>query len=264
MKNNLLCLFVFLGSGCDKKGVPTRLPAAVSVATASQAQCPTGGTVVKIPGEADILVCNGADGKTGAQGIQGRTGNTGTGIVFTTTAASPEQCPNGGTLLLEANDDENAGTYSLYDSNQHSALVCNGANGQVGAQGNQGEVGIQGETGAQGIQGNTGAAGTDGKDAPVTAFTIVNPITPCGPDSSAYKEILLCLADGQLLADFSKSSDGDLTRLAFIPVGSYQDTDNSACAFSVASDGAGGLTVSWSAQHGNLAGSTDCQKTTGN
>jgi hypothetical protein len=262
---------------------------------AGEDQCPTGGvdlTVSSGDSSKVLVICNGdtgATGQTGAQGIQGATGATGAtgaaglGIVFTEVQATTQECPTGGYVLVVATDTQGNGEYCLTDRNQQSMIVCNGATGAKGSTGAQGATGATGATGAAGATGATGQTGatgatgqtgatgaagkngtngTNGTNATQTPFTIVNVITPCGAASSSEKELLLCLADGNILADFSKDDAGDLTRLSFIPPGSYQDTDNSYCNFSVCSDGSGGLTVSWAAQNGWAAGSSTCANTT--
>ena len=61
---------------------------------------------------------------------------------------------------------------------------------------------------------------------------------------------------------------GDETRLSFIPAGSYQDTDDSGCNFSVSPDGNGGFDVAWGAGSNQYAswsaGSYDCAAISGN
>ena len=88
------------------------------------------------------------------------------------------------------------------------------------------------------------------------------PIAPCTEASSPYKEQLLCLNDGGLLGDFSDSASGLNTRFAFIPTGSYVDTDDSGCNFSVLVDSNGNSTLTYTAgnnQYGTwVAGSVTC------
>lgn len=189
---------------------------------ATSAQCPHGGVVVKSftdlnfdgvldegePVLSSTPICNGSDGTNGMS------------MVFTTVPATPAQCQYGGNVLLMALDALGTGIYSSSDPNQQSAKICNGA---------------------PGANGEPGAPGSASK------FSVVHPIAPCGEASSPWKEVLLCLADGSILATFSSAMDGNQTRLSFIPAGSYIDTDQSGCHFSVANDGLGGHTVSWAA-----------------
>jgi hypothetical protein len=66
-------------------------------------------------------------------------------------------------------------------------------------------------------------------------------IAPCGQPSGVIKEVLLVLANGTILADFSDNVNGYNTRLAIIPPGTYMDTDGTGCVFQVHADG----TVTW-------------------
>jgi hypothetical protein len=145
-------------------------------------------------------VCNGATGSTGATGA---TGAAGAGSSVSLIAANGDQCPNGGWEITVTSGGVASQSYPL----------CNGATGSTGA------------TGA------TGAAGTS------SGLSLVQFIAPCGMGSSAYKEQLMLFSDGTLLADFSGSASADLVRLSFIPDGTYQDTDDSACTFSVSTSG---------------------------
>ena len=62
-------------------------------------------------------------------------------------------------------------------------------------------------------------------------------ITPCGVSSSAFKEQLILLTNGSILADFSASSSALTVRLTLLPDSVYQDTDNSGCVFTVQTTG---------------------------
>lgn len=122
-----------------------------------------------------------------------------------------------------------------------------GQTGATGPQGEQGEAGANGAQGTQGLQGEVGATGpqgTAGADSPPTPYTVVNVIQPCGAASSPYKEVLLLLENGDLLASFSETASGQNTRFAFLPDGSYVDTDASGCAFTVSTVGST-RSVSW-------------------
>jgi hypothetical protein len=217
---------------------------------ASSEQCPAGGieiTVTEVDGNGDVMsnattssvLC---DGKNGAVGQTGANGLNGVGVVFTSIPASLNECGTaGGTVIVMASDSAGTGLYSTADANQESTVICNGTAGQ---------------------NGDNGTNGTNGTNAVISPFTIDSFITPCELNSSPYKENLICLADGSILCDFSANMAGDETRLAFLPVGSYEDTDASGCSFNVASDGNNGLTVSWGSGSNQYAswsaGSTDC------
>jgi hypothetical protein len=202
-----------LNSGQGTKEAIQRL----GIGAASNAQCPAGGMVYTIYGDADDdgsfgendvlidqqIVCNGMDGAAGRDG---------TGLVFTTLAASPEQCANGGSLIMMAIDTDRSQSLTPADSSPQSILVCNGLS------------------------------------APLPQFSPVQAIQACG-DSVAYKEVLLRLANGQVLGSFSDDKTGAMTRLAFLPDGTYMNTDNSGCVFtlSTASDGRS-RSIGWSGQ----------------
>lgn len=134
--------------------------------------------------------------------------------------ATSLQCANGGNVIITALDQNGNEQVDPSDSNFEEAIVCNGSDG---------------------AQGSPGTPGTTS----ITTFSAVNVIQPCGANSSPYKEVLLCLADGQILGSFSDNANGQNTRFAFIPAGSYDDTDSSGCNFNVSSDGDGGSIVSW-------------------
>lgn len=153
----------------------------------------------------------GPQGVSGAQGIpgaQGSPGPSGYSIVAEIISASLIQCPNGGNILLIGTDINNSGVFALNDTNIQSTVICNGQN------------------------------------AFTSPYSIVSLITPCGPNSSAYKENLLLLSDGSVLADFSDSASGLNTRLSLIPDGAYIDTDDSYCQFTLSTVGST-RTISW-------------------
>ena len=81
----------------------------------------------------------------------------------------------------------------------------------------------------QSIKGDRGDAGPAGQAA------VLEVIDPCGPQS-AHDEVLLRLANGQLLASFSDAASGQNTRFSVIGPGSYITTDGTACRFTVGAD----------------------------
>ena len=178
------------------------------------------------------------DGSAGPQGLRGETGvsgNDGHSIVFTTTPASLDQCPTGGTTMMLAIDTNDNSVLDINDGNIQSLTTCNGLVGDIGPQ---------------------------GSNAPPTAFTPTAIVTPCGANSSPYKEVLLFLANCDLLASFSDNPSGHHTRFALISDGNFVDTDDSDCVFNV-STSATSRTVSWNAGHNDYAtwgvGSQTCQ-----
>lgn len=84
--------------------------------------------------------------------------------------------------------------------------------------------------------GERGADGTDGADAAPTQFTPVAIIDPCGKQSN-YDEVLVRLANGQILASFSENSNGKNTRFVLLGAGNYATTDGTNCTFSVDASG---------------------------
>ncbi|HVK60357.1 MAG TPA: hypothetical protein VM432_02355 [Bdellovibrionales bacterium] len=168
------------------------------------------------------------DGANGAAGAAGAAGSNGYDMVFQTVAASPEQCPAGGSNILMALDTDRSGTYSAQDSNQQAITLCNGQNGTNGQNGQDGED------------------GEDGEDAILPAYAPVDVIYPCGNNGS-YPEALLRLSNGQVLASFSENANGKNTRFSFIPDGSYVTTDGRNCQFSLSTSGTT-RSVKWSNQ----------------
>jgi hypothetical protein len=130
----------------------------------------------------------------------------------------------------------------------------NGSNGSDGADGQDGEncEVVQAINGAlivcanssvlvlNGQNGEDGTDGEDGSDAPPTAFTVTAIIDPCGQQSQ-WDEVLLKLANGQIIASFSQNASGLNTRFVSLLPGSYITTDGTACQFTVDSN----LNVSW-------------------
>lgn len=78
-----------------------------------------------------------------------------------------------------------------------------------------------------------GAPGADGQPAPATAYTVTELIDPCGPQG-AYDEVLLKLANGQILAHFASGAKQFLT---IVPPGNYTVTDGTGCKFTVTPTG---------------------------
>ncbi len=164
-------------------------------------------------GETGATGSNGADGANGTNGANGANGHS---VVLQTTPASPAQCANGGSILLAAVDSDDSGDLSVADTQMQSVFVCNGLAGQNGA------------------------------PAPISPFSTVDMIMACG-NNSPYKEVLLVLQSGDVLASFSNNMAGDMTRLALLPDGTFQNSDGSGCVFSLSTSG-NQRTVSWDNQ----------------
>lgn len=78
-----------------------------------------------------------------------------------------------------------------------------------------------------------GAPGADGQPAPASAFTIVGTVDPCGPQGR-FDEVLLKLANGQVLAHFAS---GNKQFLTIVPPGNYTVTDGTGCKFTITNEG---------------------------
>lgn len=144
---------------------------------------------------------------TGPQGPPGTSGSDGQSCTVITVTAGPV-APNGGSML------------TCPDGS--TSLVLNGTN-------------------------TVSTNNTTGTNGGTVTFNLVQVIQPCSAASSPYKETLLGLQGGQLLAAFSDDSSGDNTRLAFIPNGSFIDTDSSGCNFTVTGDGSTYSNIRWNA-----------------
>ncbi len=167
------------------------------------------------------------DGATGATGSGGAAGSDGYNMVFQSTAATTEQCSAGGSTIVMALDSNRNNHFDAADSNIQSITLCNGVAGAAGA---------------------AGSNGTNGTNAVLPAYTAVEPIMPCG-NTVAYKEVLLRLSNGQVLSSFSDNAAGSMTRLAFLPDGSFVDTDDSDCHFSLSTSADKSTrAISWSGQ----------------
>lgn len=229
----------------------------------------------------------GATGVTGATGATGATGSTGpqgygAGVTVTQLSVGDPNCQNGGVQLVNFQDLNNTGVQTNNDPLLGLTYVCNGANGNDGTNGTNGTDGSDGTSttfsivadsganctnggfdltltdgshsqteyvcnGVNGSNGQAGLNGTNGSNGGTVTFNLVQVVEPCGAASSPWKEVLLGLQGGQILADFSETSGGQNTRLSFIPNGSYGDTDESGCSFTVSGDGVTNSQITWGA-----------------
>lgn len=151
------------------------------------------------------------DGQSGAAGSAGPAGQNGASMVFQTVAAPPAVCPAGGSTIVMALDVNHIGHYTSEMPEQQAVTMCNGLTGS---------------------NGHDGQNGQDGRDGVTPAYAPVDSILPCG-NTVAYKEVLLRLSNGQVLASFSDNASGAMTRLTFLPDGSFMNTDSSGCTFSL-------------------------------
>lgn len=112
-----------------------------------------------------------------------------------------------------------------------ATYVVQGAPGPTGSSGADGHDGAQGPTGAQGSTGPAGA------DAPVSPYSIVEIMNPCG-NTSQFHEVFFRLANGAVLADFSDNVAGDYTRLSLLVDGvNLMTTDHTGCTFDLTTSG---------------------------
>ncbi|MBL7543876.1 MAG: hypothetical protein JNL11_08670 [Bdellovibrionaceae bacterium] len=195
----------------------------VDVRDARAEECSTGGIVYSVFVDVnlnaqfdseDMLVkkypiCNGSNGVNGSNGSNGVDGN---GVAFAVVEASRAECSGGGSTILMASDVGNTGVYKIDAPNQQSMTICNGVN------------------------------------AVLPAYTPVETIVACGNNVS-HKEVLLRLNNGQVLGTFSNDTGGTMTRLAFIQDGTFMNTDNSGCVFSLSTSSDGATrSISWGGQ----------------
>lgn len=159
----------------------------------------------------------GPQGPAGTNGTNGRNGHNALIVSHT----NDTNCANGGTLVLAGTDLNDDGVLQSSEVTA-SADVCNGAPGVA---------------------------------ATPPVFTPVIVITPCGPNSSTYKEVLLGLQGGSIFAEFTgNASDATTVRNTLIPDGGYWNTDSSQCLFSVSTNGSGNRLISWNGSTNNGSG----------
>lgn len=194
-------------------------PPAIVVSVATSDQCVAGGSIYTFFNDANSngsfeesenliqrqAVCN------GVAGTDGQNGESGLSLVLDTIVANSSQCSNGGNVILIANDSDRNGIFDVTDANVRSLTVCNGNNG---------------------ADGSDGVDGSDGQNASFRRFTPVDMVMACG-NTSPYKEVLMILHSGDVLSSFSSTISGDMTRLAFLPDGTFMNTDGSSCIFTL-------------------------------
>lgn len=187
----------------------------ISVTSATPVECAAGGNVYSVfKDRNENGVFDLEEAVISRQVVcNGQNGQNGYSMVFETVAATTNICPAGGNVLLMALDIAGLGVYDITFPNQKSITVCNGQNGQ---------------------------------NARITGFTPVEAIQACGNMGGGYREILLRLSNGQILASFSEDTGGTMTRLTLLPDGTFMNTDSSGCVFSLSTT-PDGLTrsISW-------------------
>ncbi len=251
-------------TGCnDNQNFYTQTPGSGTSALNAPENC----TVSKVGSVATISCPDGtsttiSDGQTGAQG-------EGAGIVSTQIPVGDSRClqGNGGFEYVTFIDANNNGIYDAGETITSDNYICNGATGAQGATGTAGTSSMISLTAADAQVCPTGgwnitvtngsnspssypvcngATGATGAAAPVSPLSLVQLIAPCGLASSAWKEELMLFSDGTLLADYSTSASGSDTRLSLIPDGTYEDTDESGCVFTISTSGTT-RSISWNA-----------------
>lgn len=85
--------------------------------------------------------------------------------------------------------------------------------------------------------GPQGAQGIPGINGVISDYQINRIEDPCGDAPGIIDEVLLILANGQVLVSFSENANGKNTRFSILPPGSYQTTDGSGCVFTITSSG---------------------------
>jgi len=91
---------------------------------------------------------------------------------------------------------------------------------------------------------SNGAPGADGQPAPSTPYAIAEIIHPCG-NTSAWHEVFLRFADGEVVASFSDDTGGSWTRLSVLVDGyNLMTTDHTGCTFDLSTTG-NTRTITW-------------------
>lgn len=168
------------------------------------------GALISCDDGTSSLVKNGAEGDTGSQGvagIAGVNGTNGTSCSVLTIAVGDPVAANGGSLIT---------------CGATTSLLLNGTNGA---------------NGVNGSNGSNGSNGTNGTNAVLPAYSVVQVVDPCGPQSS-QDEVFLKLQNGMLVASFSDNTAGAYTHFAILTPGAgYMTTDHTGCYFSVDANG---------------------------
>lgn len=154
-----------------------------------------------------LIACCPQNGKDGVSGVSGSNGHN---SLVGSIAVDTTVCPALGFAVNSGLDKNDNNVLDLSEITS-TAVVCNGVNGST------------------------------------PAFSVTSTIAPCTAASSPYKEELLCLNNGNVLASFSDNASGLNTRLSLLPAGTFTDTDNSGCSFAVTIALSGSTTVSYGA-----------------
>lgn len=268
MKSKIFLIIALLSmiSGCGEteyrdyrtEADPTPTPkpncSVIKTDTGATISCPDGSTATVTNGQS----IKGDTGSAGSQGVDGQNGQNGTNgqscEVINTPVGATIMCEDSSASVTNGTNGQSCEVEQVSDG---AEIVCaNGEvtvlNGENGAQGQQGVSGTscsvaQVSNGAMITCGSSQAVVLNGVDGKNGVDSVTSLIAPCGLASSPWKEELMCLNDGVVLASFSDNASGLNTRFSIIPTGSYIDTDNSGCNFSVNVAANGTSTVSWGA-----------------
>lgn len=125
------------------------------------------------------------------------------------------------------------GQYTQNDQCIWSGTKCKDLTGERGSDGERGPSGERGPAGERGQPGSPGRDGQDGTSPTLPASSIVSVVDPCGDAPGRIDEVILRMANNQLLSLFADSSSGTNPRLGILTPGSYRTTDGSNCFFTI-------------------------------
>lgn len=190
------------------------------------------------------VVCNGANGLNGTNGSNGTNGVDGHNALVDMIGSSGgggSNCSNGGVTLFSGTDQNDNGILELSEI-ALSKDVCNGMNGTNGS------------------NGSNGTNGLNGINAPYNPYSVTSLVDPCGKqgNQNSPDEIFMLLANGQLIADFSKNMGGERTRLSSIIPNANSSfsgltTDETGCTLTISRDGSNHMTMTTSNGVGNMS-----------
>lgn len=151
------------------------------------------------------VLCNGSDGQPGTPGVRGADGHNALVGIVRQADGGGAGCAWGGITLLSGTDLNDNGVLANAEVGS-SAEVCNGQNGVNGA------------------------------DAPISSYSPVGLVDPCGTNPNIFNEVFIRLNNGQMVASFSDNASGANTRFSILKPGNFVTTDGDGCTFSVDSN----------------------------
>lgn len=173
-----------------------------------------------VPGTPGSPGLNGNKGNDGTPGTGGEQGAPGLNVVSQVISAPYGACPNGGSILLLAQDELGTGVWDITDPGQSAVLICNGPDG---AKGDTGETGSQGMAGQDGSNGINATPITPVQFCPNLGTTVY---------ASNWPEQGFCL-DNKLYGVYFT---GSYAFLAELPPGAYSSTSMNGCSFTIGSN----------------------------